>query len=334
MSELIVTVGPATQGEVLKNMSKEGPLIFRINGAHVDRQSAEHEILRVRNEVPEARIMIDLPGNKIRTAAFSRPIKLAQGKTLELYSHQFNFAHLPQYLAVGDIILANDSKYRLEVVEVDANKIKILSHSNGELGGNKGFHLAGLSESLPFLFQRDVDLIQLAQKMELDFISLSFVRTAADIREARALLRPAPRLPAIIAKVETKMALQNLSGILDEVELLNIDRGDLSADIGMIQLPFAVKEVVAQARMRHKKIFLATQFLKFMENYPIPLLSEIMGLHQIFELGVQGIQLSEETAVGAYPLECVKLFFQMQNEFERRLSNRASSTQDFSPLNF
>jgi pyruvate kinase len=315
---VIVTVGPATlNADKLKAIDSFGRCIYRINGAHVDGARAQEMVEVIRAAVPTARIMMDLPGNKIRTSHLTTPFELVDGKTLRIDESQVNYPRFHEHLSEGDVLHANDSLYTLEVVGFEGSTIVALSHSDGVLQSNKGIHVRGIHKDLPFLFPHDVELIDATVESRLDILSLSFVRTAQDIRETKALLAqkaPDGDQPEIFAKIETKAAVKALGYILDEVSTINVDRGDLSADVGLLRVPRMQERIVAGARRANKRVFLATQFLKNMEERPIPLIAELTNLHQTILSGVSGIQLSEETAVGLYAEECVKLVFDVYRE--------------------
>lgn len=139
---------------------------------------------------------------------------------------------------------------------------------------------------------------------------MSFVRNADDIKEAKKLIAAnGGKDIELISKIETASAMKKLPEIMREVEMVNIDRGDLTTDIGIFALPAAIDTVIEKAQKLGKKVFIATQFLKSMEKSKLVLLSEVTALAAVIKQGVAGIQLSEETAVGAYPIECVKFVF-------------------------
>jgi pyruvate kinase len=313
--KVIVTVGPAIlDGKKLSEIDSLGSCIYRINGAHADAAQMAHIVNKIRSELPDATIMIDLPGNKVRTSNLPLPIPLNKGESLCLNSFEVNYPQFHRHLKPGDIMFANDSTYELKVTEVVGDTIHLLSRSNGSLGSNKGLHVTGIHAGIPFLFQRDLELIEGACALGLDVISLSFVRDVADIETARAIIaKKGGAGIEIFAKVETAMALENLDDILESVGTVNVDRGDLSSDIGILNIARAQGRVVRSARSAGKQVFLATQFLKNMEREPVPLISELIGLHQVVHDGVTGIQLSEETAVGKHPVECVKMVFDIFN---------------------
>lgn len=308
---VLVTLGPSIlEPEKLKRISSYGRCIFRINGAHEDAESMIGLTERVRAVLPTAELLVDLPGNKIRTKNLTTPIRLVRGENFRLLPSQINFSEFWSYLKKGDEVLANDSTYRLEVLSVDAEAIVLRSHSDGMLGNNKGLHVRGIHKDIPFLFEKDQSLLRRAVELKLDFVSLSFVRTAEDIQESKKLLVSAGGVtPKIIAKIETESSVKNLGPILQEVDLLNVDRGDLSSDIGLLNLPVTQERIIQSVLRAGKRIYLATQFLKNMENNPVPLIAELTSLHEVMKSGIHGIQLSEETAIGRYPCECVKLVF-------------------------
>ncbi len=316
--ELIVTIGPAVlqAPEKLRSIHESGTCIYRINGAHVNPKDLQTIIDQIRQIIPQAKLMIDLPGNKIRTANLADPIRLVKGESFNLYSNQVNFPGFYQYVTIGDTVLANDSLFTLEIIEKNETTLKLLSHSDGLLQTNKGLHVRGIHRTIPFLFEKDQQLIQGAIAANLEFISLSFVRNAADIQEALNLI-PNTSPVKVISKIETQSALDHLDDILSMVEHINVDRGDLSSETGVLGLPDAVEKIVQKGKKAKKKIFLATQFLKNMEINPVPLLSEVSDLYQTLKKGINGIQLSEETAVGRHPVECVKLVFDMVNEIKK-----------------
>ena len=306
MKRVIATVGPSLLHKVPLSEVHKDSYIYRINGAHGDKQAVEEYILKIKEQVQDAVILMDLPGNKVRTAEFEYGyIDIEKNKEFEIAFHQFNYKEFYKHLKVGDEVLANDSIFKFEVVRVDedAKKIVFLSFSDGKLLNNKGFHVKGVNKNLPFLFEKDKELIDLANKHNLDFVGLSFVRDADDIKEAKALIESSQ----IIAKVETLSAVNNVDSILQEVEYILIDRGDLSTDVGLYNVPSYQKFIIEKALFANRKVFLATQFLKSMELNPIPTFPEVIDLYNTLKSGIYGLQLSEETAIGNYPKECLEV---------------------------
>ncbi len=311
--KVIVTLGPAILNrEKLREIDSFGDCIYRINGAHIEGDHAAVMIEKVRDILPAAEIMIDLPGNKIRTKDLLKPIRLTNSQIIELFDYQVNYQGFFTHLNKADIIHANDSEIKLEVKEINNSSIKMISHSDGLLSNNKGLHIPGIHENIPFIFDRDKELIHLAIRNNVNYISLSFVRSHNDIQVVKNILSNNYKTE-IIAKIETAAAVDNLDNIFNEVDIVNIDRGDLSTDIGLVNLGFMQHKIIETALLSNKKIFLATQFLKNMEKSPVPSIAEAIDLYKTIKQGVYGIQLSEETAVGKYAVECVQLVFDMHN---------------------
>ncbi len=309
--KIIVTLGPAILNEEkLAEIAQHGSCLFRLNGAHTDPENVDKVVELVRGVLPEAKFMLDLPGNKVRLSGLSEPLRLVKDEYIDIHEYQLNFPEFYRYIKPGEIVLAHDSIYRLEVVEVKGKTIRFLSHSDGILLSRKGLHVKGVSDSLPFLFDRDLALIKSACECKLDYLALSFVRNADDIRFAKEMVSKYNADECeLISKVETSAAVENLDEILTEINAILIDRGDLSADIGIHNLACHQENIISAAKKAGKKIYLATQFLKNMEKHPLPLIAETLDLHKTLKAGISGIQLSEETAVGAYPVQCVEYVF-------------------------
>lgn len=311
MQKYILTTGPALANEVPLVQVHSGKNIYRINGAHGTVADIEASIKNIRRQVPGAVILMDLPGNKVRTANIEVGIQLEKGKTFELRSNQFNYPEFYRYLKPGMTAWANDSVFEFEVVSADSEKIVFLSKSTGVLINGKGVHVRGIHKDIPFLFEKDRRLIDLANQYKLDFLGLSFVRSPENIQEVKALIGEHTQ---IISKIETIDAVEHINEILPLVKYVLVDRGDLSTDIGIEKIPRFQKYIIEKALYFDVKVFLATQVLKNMETKPIPTIGEIEALYEIMKSGVYGVQMSEETAVGRYVPECVRLLEQMDQE--------------------
>lgn len=311
MKKYILTTGPALAGEVPLNRVHSDKNIYRINGAHGTVAGVEASIQNIRNQVPDAAILLDLPGNKVRTANISKGIQLEKGKPFEIMSSQFNYPDFYRHLKPGMVAWANDSIFEFEVISADSEKIVFLSKSDGVLINNKGVHVRGIHKNIPFLFEKDRQLIRLANQYKLEYVGLSFVRSADNVREAQGLIEEGTQ---VISKIETIDAVEHINDILPLVNYILVDRGDLSTDIGLEKIPRFQRYIIDKALYFDVKVFLATQVLKNMETKPIPTIGEIEALYEIMKSGVYGVQMSEETAVGRYPAECVQLLECMDQE--------------------
>lgn len=312
MKRFILTTGPALLHEVpLKEVHSERN-IYRINGAHGSIDDIEGYIQEIRRQIPDAEILMDLPGNKVRTKDLSDGgIRVENGKEFTIPSECFNYTDFYKHLKPGMTAWANDSIFEFEVVSADDEEIRFLSKSNGVLINNKGIHVRGIHDQIPYLFVKDCQLIELANKWALEFVGLSFVRTPENVKEAKSLLS---KRTDVITKIETLDAVNNINDILPLTNYILIDRGDLSTDIGVDKIPRYQKFIIDKALFFDVKVFLATQILKSMETKPIPTIGEVEALYEIYKSGVYGVQMSEETAVGQFVKNCVKTLLDMEEE--------------------
>lgn len=311
MKKYILTTGPALANEVPLSRVHSEKNIYRINGAHGAVSEIEAAVCNIRGQIPDAKILMDLPGNKVRTANIRTGIPLEKGKTFRLSSEQFNYREFYRHLKPGMTAWANDSVFEFEVVSAGPEGVVFLSKSDGVLINNKGIHVRGIHRDIPFLFEKDRQLIALANRLRLDFVGLSFVRSPENVKEAQGLLDGGIE---VISKIETVDAVERIHEILPLVRYILVDRGDLSTDVGILKIPRFQKYIIDKALYFDVKVFLATQVLKNMETKPIPTIGEIEALYEIMKSGVYGVQMSEETAVGQYVEQCVQLLEAMDRE--------------------
>ena len=314
MKKFILTVGPALLHEIPITEIHSDKNIYRINGAHGSIADIEGYIEKIRSQVPSAAILMDLPGNKVRTKEVpDNGIELVKGEQFTIPNECFNYPDFYRHLKPGMTAWANDSVFEFEVVAVDDEKITFLSKSDGVLINGKGVHVRGMHKDIPFLFEKDKQLIQVANKYHLEYVGLSFVRSE-NVKEAKMLLAENIK---IISKIETLDAVNDINNILPLVEYILVDRGDLSTDIGIINIPRYQKYIIEKAQYYDVRVFLATQILKNMESKPIPTIGEIEALYEIYKSGVYGVQMSEETAVGKYVKETVAILNDMFSSVEK-----------------
>jgi pyruvate kinase len=311
MKKVIVTVGPSLLYRIPLGEVHDDKYIYRINGAHGSVADTETHLLEIKRQVPQAAILIDLPGNKIRTSNLESPLVFSSTAPFRLPSSCLNYPCFYRHLHKGMVAWANDSMYQFVVEAANEREITFLSKTDGTLGNNKGLHVRNIHAELPFLFEKDRQLIQLANRYHTDYIGLSFVRHAEDIKFARRLVADGIE---IISKVETLASVQNLNLILENVEYILIDRGDLSTDVGLAKVPAYQDFIISRAHLYNKRVFLATQVLKTMEERPLPTIAEIIDLYTSIKKGIYGIQLSEETAIGKFPKECLETIRMVDDE--------------------
>ncbi len=308
--DIIATLGPRSlTTNILQGLVERGASILRINGSHESLENIEIYFNRVRDLIGmKARILVDLPGNKVRTKGLSQPLVFSIGEEVELYHQQVNYAGFFEILNQGEELLANDGLIRFDILHVSSDRLVLKAKTNGELGNNKGLHTSN-AHDLSFLFEKDQKILELAKKLGIDYIGISFVRQAEDVRLIKGILSGSP--VKMLVKIETKEAVKNLDSILAESDQILIDRGDLCADIGYLLIPYTQDKVIREARKQGVKIALATQFLHSMLTRDVPVIAEVEAIYHAVKSGVSAIQVSEETSVGHYPEEVVAVVANM-----------------------
>jgi pyruvate kinase len=305
--EIIATLGPSLLTRArIDSLIGEGVTIFRVNGAHTDAGMFASIVEKVRRFADErARIMVDLPTNKVRVMNISEPIVFGAEDTFVIHDFQLNYPELCQRVRTGDEVIVNDGRNRLRVTGTRNHSIEFQAEGAGELGNNRGliFTRDIYAPDFPFFFQRDLELIEAVNDLSVDLVGLSYLRYPRDKEEAKRRIRSERSL---VYKIETRAAFENLERLIEPEERILIDRGDLAGEIGLLQIPHAQDQIIRFAHRHRVEVYLATQFLATLERSPIPQVAEVCALYELVTLGVSGIQLSDETAVGKFPLEAVR----------------------------
>ena len=292
--------------EILPKLCQAGATIARINGAHGSLESISAMVSDARKLVGDSmQIMIDLPGRKVRTKDLAVPIVLETGKDFHLYLHQVNYPEFLSALRTGQQVSANDGLFSFQVMGVSEDRATFRSSGDGLLHDNKGLHAEVDELEIPALLETDLELIRIAKAEGVNLVALSFVNNANDVEMCLSHL--AGSATGLVTKVETDSAIKHLDDILEISETILIDRGDLASEIGIDSVPQVQDMVIKAGLARGRRIYLATQFLHFMTEHQTPLIAEANDIYHSVLKGVHGLQLSEETAIGRYPLDVVKM---------------------------
>ncbi len=304
-TQFICTIGPKTiDKEWLVRLHQGGMNIARVNGAHGSLEDVQDFIHRLKNDLPEGvAILLDLPGNKIRTDGFLEPVELVAGETFVLRPDMLTYRPLYKSVHTGHRISAADGSIQLEVTGIDGEDIQTKVIVGGPLANRKGINIRGIHGEIPFDFERDIDLLNIAIENEIDYIGLSFVRSVEHVRRIRAQL--VNTTIQIIAKVETAEAVEHMDAILGDADMIMIDRGDLEAEIGKEFVPLTQKRVLKRAGELGVPVIVASQFLTSMLTKPLPFMAEVSDIANAVLDGASVLMLSEETAIGDYPEECI-----------------------------
>ena len=320
-TKIICTIGPASDSpETLAQLLQAGMDVARLNFSHQDHDSAEILVRRLRAAAEQAgrhlAILGDLQGPKIRTETLvgGQPVRLQSGQELTITTETVtgtaervstSYQYLPQDVKPGDHILLDDGLISLEVVAASEHEVRTRVVTGGLLGEHKGINLPGVKISAPSLTEKDRADLQFALEQGLDYIGLSFVRSAADVRELRDLIAANGGGAAVVAKIEKPEAVAEIEKIVELADAVMVARGDLGVEMPPEEVPILQRRFIARCAARRKPVIIATQMLESMREHPRPTRAEASDVATAVFEGADAVMLSEETAVGQYPVESV-----------------------------
>ncbi len=321
-TKIVVTLGPSLDDPtMLEKVMLAGADVFRANFSHGTKETHEQRIQSVRDIAKKhgriVAILVDLQGPKIRVGRFkNKKIILEENQDFildpQLGDDEGNeqmvgldYKNLPNDVHAGDTLLLDDGRLVMTVEKIENQRIHCKVVNGGELSNNKGINRLGGGLSAEALTNKDrIDLIE-AVRLKADYLAISFPRNAADVNQARALLKAANGTANIIAKIERAEAITNIEEIILAADGVMVARGDLGVEIGDAELPGAQKNIIHMARALNKPVITATQMLETMTYSTIPTRAEVSDVANAVLDGTDAVMLSQETAVGKYPDKAV-----------------------------
>ncbi len=344
-SKILCTLGPASaEPAVLRDMIAAGMDAVRLNFSHGHAAGHAQVLERVRAVAREfdrpLPVLQDLGGPKIRVGDVGPAgLVLAADSEVELYVGQqvgtqgqipVGYPALTNDLRPGDAVLLDDGLLRLEVLAVRPAGVRCRVVAGGRLTSRKGLNLPGTQLSVPSLTPKDHADLAAGLHMGVDLVALSFVRSAADIRQLRALVRQAGKATPIIAKIEKPEALDDLAAILREADGVMVARGDLGVELSPERVPLIQRHIVQDASAAGKLVIIATQMLESMVHSPRPTRAEVQDVASAIMQGADATMLSGETAAGEHPVAAVAMMDAIIREVEAGM--RAFEAPDEPPL--
>jgi pyruvate kinase len=324
-TKIVATLGPASWDEpMLSRLLEAGVDVFRINCSHAGHEGVRKQVARVRRAAAQAdqptAILLDLQGPKIRTGAVPTPLQLPAGSVLTVvmdpdYTGEgtrvgTTYPQMAGDVRPGDVVLFADGALAGAVVAVRAGapaEVDIRIDQGGELGSHKGINLPGVAMSVPSLTDKDRADLALGVELGVDYVALSFVQGAEDVRQLRdELARLGKPETPIVAKIEKPRAVESLDEILDVADGVMVARGDLGVEVPIEAVPVYQKRILEATFRRGKLGITATQMLDSMERNPRPTRAETTDVANAILDGTDAVMLSGETAVGRYPVEAVR----------------------------
>lgn len=328
-TKIVATLGPnSTEIKTIEKMIEAGLSVARINMSHGDH--AEHT-LKIKNTRIAAKnvrrpiaILQDLAGPKIRIGEFTtETITLVPGKSFILTTKKhigdetkvhINYAKLPKEVEPGMFIFLNDGKQKLQVEKITDDEIHTTIVIGGTIRPRRGVNVPDADISISSLTPKDRKDLVFGLTQNVSFVTLSFVRTASDIHLLRKLINN-PSI-GIVAKIETKAAIENLEAIVEASDVIMVARGDLAIEMPIEQVPLLQKQIIATANRLGKPVITATQMLDSMRTSPTPTRAEVTDIANAIIDGTDAIMLSDETAIGSYPVEAISMMTTVANSVE------------------
>jgi pyruvate kinase len=327
-TKIVATLGPATDDpQVLSDMVRAGVDVVRLNFSHGVVADHARRVELVREAARQAGryvgVLGDLQGPKIRIDRFvTGKIELKDGAEFRLdaslgvdagteRSVGIAYKRLPTDVFAGDVLLLNDGQISLQVLDIDGPRIRTRVLIGGELGNNKGINRQGGGLSAGALTDKDREDIVTAARLKVDYLGVSFPRDAADMDEARGLLRQAGGHGLLVAKIERAEAIKNLAAVTKASDGVMVARGDLGVEMGYAELAGLQKLIVQEARLQNKVVIMATQMMESMITATIPTRAEVSDVANAVMDGTDAVMLSAETASGKHPAKVVESMAQI-----------------------
>ena len=332
-TKIICTIGPKTESfDQLEKLALAGMNVVRLNMSHAKHDGAARIIRAVktlnRKLADPIAILLDTQGPEIRTGDITGELALTTGDEItisvrdggdvEASSIRIHYDDLVSALKIGDRITVDNGIINLQVLTKNDNGTlgcKIID--GGILKSKRHVNLPGIRVNLPAITNKDRSDIAFGIEQEVDFIALSFVREAEDVRELKALLGKKAGKIKIIGKIEDQSGVANLDEILQEVDGIMVARGDLGVEINLAELPNVQRKIVRRCAEEGKRVIVATHLLESMIENPIPTRAEVTDVANAIYEEVDAVMLSGETTIGKYPIRCVEQLVEIARASER-----------------
>lgn len=333
-TKIVATLGPASESkEVLREMIRNGLDVCRLNFSHGLHEVYAKTIQTIREvsaelNIPVA-ILADLQGPKLRVGEMeNNGVELINGNTITFTTEKIigtaekaymTYQDFPKDVKVGEKILMDDGK--LQCIVESTNRldevVARITHG-GTLSSKKGVNLPNTQVSLPCLTEKDLKDLDFVLEQQVDWIGLSFVRRADDIRELRRILQERKSLSRIVAKIEKPEALKEIDEIIEETDAIMVARGDLGVEIPMQEVPLVQKMLIRKAMKGAKPVIVATQMMESMITNITPTRAEVNDVANAVMDGADAVMLSGETSVGKYPIDVIRTMGEIITEIEQK----------------
>ena len=323
-TKIVATIGPATSTpQMIERLLLAGMDVARLNFSHGTHGDHARSIAMLREAADRLgrplAILQDLQGPKIRTGQLmnGKPVRLEPGALFTITTDErvvgtaervsTTYDALPRDVRAGDRILLSDGLIELRVLETSDTEVRTEVVFGGDLREYQGINLPGVQVSAPALTEKDIEDLEFGLAQGVDYVALSFVRRAADVRDIKARIAAAGKTTPVVAKIEKPEALEDFSGILEVCDGIMVARGDLGVEMPPEQVPVVQKQLIEAANDAGIPVITATQMLESMIRNPRPTRAEASDVANAIIDGTDAVMLSGETATGAFPVEAVEM---------------------------
>ena len=334
-TKIIATIGPSTDNfDAIKSMHAAGMNVVRINMSHANHSYAKTIISLVKrvNNLQEHKygpiaILIDTQGPEIRTGESTSSLDLKMGQivnltvrddqNVETSSIKINYKGLVDSVKKGSMITIDNGLINFKVLEKNKDNLKCKVIDGGTLGSKRHVNLPGIRVDLPSITKKDKEDIKFALKEDIDFIALSFVRSADDVLDLKKMLTKNNSAIKIIAKIENQEGLENIHEITQSSDVVMVARGDLGIETDLANLPNIQRRIMYSAAKYGKRSIVATHLLESMITNANPTRAEVTDVANAIYEGADALMLSGETSVGMHPIKCIKLISKIAKQTEK-----------------
>jgi pyruvate kinase len=331
-TKIVCTIGPASRTPtILREMIQNGMSVARLNFSHGNFHEHEKNIRAIRSAARDMNrsvaILGDLPGPKIRIGKLEKePLEIEKGSTLILTIGDapgnasrisVSYSRLTESVSPGSIIYLNDGFIELKVTDVAAEFVRCVVMAGGQLLSGKGLNLPGAKIFIDPITDRDMEIMEFALAEGVHTFGISFLETADDIVRAREFAHTQGKKIYAVAKIERAAAVKNIREILCEADAIMIARGDLGVEIPLEEVPAVQKKLIHMANLYSRPVITATQMLESMVDNTRPTRAEVTDVANAIMDGTDAVMLSEETAIGRYPVETVVMMARIATSFEQ-----------------
>ncbi len=326
-AKIVATLGPSSKDKI-EDMIKAGVDVFRLNFSHADHKTHKAAIKKIREAAKKldskTAILQDISGPKIRIGEINGILELKRGDKIRLvkknpksaYDLTISYPEIIDQVEVGEYVFFADGSIRTKVIEKTPEYLVLEVKNDGVLSSRKGVNFPHSNLKISAITPKDEKDLIFGAKNGVDIVAISFVNSKDDILKAKEILKNAGASPWVIAKIETKKAVENLDKILEVSDGVMVARGDLGIEVGIEKVPVIQKKIIRRANKMKKPVITATQMLLSMVNSPFPTRAEVSDVANAVMDGTDAVMLSDETTVGKYPIKAVETLVKIIKEIQ------------------